>query len=64
MSTTGRNSFTVKFAREDAFGFKKGDLYTAFKPKSKFGNEEMICVLDKYGEEYAYPASWFEIVPN
>ncbi len=61
MSTTGPTKFKVKFTHNDAYGFKKGEIYEAFKCKSKFGKEEMLCIIDKYGEEYAYPSSWFEI---
>lgn len=61
MSNNKTNKFAVKFIKEDAYGFKKGETCTAFKPKSKLGKEEMLCVLDKYGDEYAYPASWFEM---
>lgn len=61
MSMNGQNKFTVKFIHETAYGFTKGELYEAFKCKSKFGKEEMLCIVDKHGEEYAYPVSWFEV---
>lgn len=57
-----QNKLTVKFTHENAYGFVKGELYEALECKSKFGNEDMLCVIDKFGEEYAYPSSWFEIV--
>ena len=58
---TGPTKFKVKFTHNDAYGFIKGEIYEAFECKSKFGKEKMLCVIDKYGEEYAYPSSWFEI---
>lgn len=52
----------VKYIRDNAYGFIKGNIYEAFYAKSKFGKTKMICIIDNYGEEYAYPASWFKIV--
>lgn len=61
MSANGLIKLKVKFVHDDAYGFKKGEIYEAFECKSKFGKEEMLCIVDKSGEEYGYPASWFEI---
>ena len=62
MSMSGSNQVKVQFMLDDKFGFEKGRIYDAFLPQTKFGNTEMVCVIDKFGEEYAYPASWFEII--
>lgn len=62
MSTNGSNQIKVKFVADSRFGFVKRQIYTAFKAKSKFGKSDMICVIDRFGEEYAYPATWFEII--
>lgn len=59
MSTNG---IKVKYIKENAYGFIKGKIYDAFRAKSKFGKTEMICIVDSSGEEYAYPASWFEVI--
>jgi len=58
----GNKQVKVRFTQDDKYGFIKGEVYAAFLPQTKFGNTEMVCVIDKFGEEYAYPASWFEIV--
>ena len=36
-----------------------GDIYTAYDVK---GVTKLIGVVDRYGEEYAFPAKWFERV--
>lgn len=56
------NGIKVKYIKENAYGFVKGEIYDAFLAKSKFGKTEMICIVDNSGEEYAYPVSWFEII--
>lgn len=56
------NGFKVKYIKDNAYGLVKGCIYEAFHAKSKFGNTEMLCILDPSGEEYAYPASWFIII--
>ena len=62
MSMNGSNSIKVRFVQNDQYGFKKGEIYNAILPKSKLGKADVICVIDQFGEEYAYPAKWFEIV--
>ena len=53
----------VKFVGEEKYGFVKGKIYQAYEIKSAFPNKhEMISVVDDFGEEYAYPREWFEIV--
>ena len=48
---------------EEKYGFVKGKIYQAYEIKSAFPNKhEMISVVDDFGEEYAYPREWFEIV--
>ena len=58
------NGIKVEFIKDDAFGFKKGEVYDAVLPKSKLCKKEVICVIDKFGEEYAYPREWFRIIPS
>ena len=56
------NGIKVKFIKDNAYGFIKGNIYNAFQAKSKFGKTKMICIINSDGEEYAYPASWFEVI--
>ena len=62
MSMTGL--IKVKYIGEDGkYGFVFGDYYNAYEIKGAVPNKEKILgVVDKYGEEYAYPKNWFEIV--
>ena len=62
MSMNGIETIRVKYIRDNAYGFVKNQIYDAFKAKDKFGNTEMLCIIDASGEEYAYPANWFEII--
>lgn len=64
MSMNGIKTFKAVYVRDDAYGFVKGQVYECFHAKSKFGSTEMLCVVDDSGEEYAYPASWFEIIED
>ena len=59
---SGNKQVKVRFIQDDKYGFVKDEVYVAFLPRSKFGNTEMVCVIDKFGEEYAYPASWFKVI--
>jgi hypothetical protein len=54
------NSFKVKFIRDDSYGFQKNHIYDAIECKSRLGQTQMISVIDRFGDEYAYPAAWFE----
>ena len=54
------NSFKVKFIRDDSYGFQKNHIYDAIEFKSRLGQTQMISVIDRFGDEYAYPAAWFE----
>lgn len=62
MSTTGM--IKVKYIGENGkYGFVFGELYDAYEIKGAVPNKEKILgVVDKYGEEYAYPKNWFEVV--
>ena len=62
MLMNGSKMIKVRFVQEDKYGFKKGETYNAIRPKSKLGNTEVVCVVDRFGEEYAYPANWFSII--
>lgn len=55
------NGFKVRYIKENAYGFIKGSVYEAFPAKS-VGKLKLICIIDSSGEEYGYPAEWFEIV--
>lgn len=62
MSTTGM--IKVKYSGENGkYGFVFGEFYNAYEIKGNVPNKEnVLAVVDKYGEEYAYPKEWFEIV--
>jgi hypothetical protein len=61
MLTNGIEPFNVRYTKEIQCGLRQGKTYQAIWARSKFGNTEMLCILDESGEEYAYPATWFEI---
>ena len=48
----------------DKYGFKKGEIYDAIEAREPFFGVEMLCITDSSGEEYAYPASWFERIDS
>ena len=53
----------VKFiARDKTREFKEGEILEAERVVSKLKSEPLIMIADKWGENYAYPASWFEMV--
>lgn len=60
--STSTNGIRARFVIDDCYGFKKNRVYDAIFPKSKLCKAEVICVIDNFGEEYAYPAEWFEII--
>ena len=62
MSTTGK--IRVKYISEKSrYGFVYGEIYDGYKIKGAVPQKEkIISVIDKFGEEYAYPKEWFEIV--
>ncbi|MBQ9428610.1 MAG: hypothetical protein IJU41_03590 [Clostridia bacterium] len=60
--TTGDSILKVRFVSESKYGFEKGRIYEAIEGKGTFGGVKMLCIKDISGEEYAYPASWFEIL--
>ena len=64
MLTNGKNGNKIKakFIGEDKYGFVKGKIYDGFIPKTQIKGINLISIVDDYGEEYGYPASWFEIV--
>ena len=63
MLTNGK--IKVKYIGEGEKGFVKGKVYDAYQMRSKIKNaSDMICVVDDFGEEYAFPKKWFEIVEN
>lgn len=52
----------VRFiAPEKTKEFKKGDILEARIPKSATTGK-WYAITNKYGENYGYPADWFEIV--
>lgn len=53
----------VKYIKENRYSLVKDKIYNAFMIKGRFpGKENIISVIDDFGEEYAYPKDWFEIV--
>lgn len=62
--TTGNKVLKVRFVSEDKYGFKKGEIYDAIEAREPFFGVEMLCITDSSGEEYAYPASWFERIDS
>jgi hypothetical protein len=54
----------VKYIGENGkYGFAFGEFYNAYEIKGNVPNKkDIIAVVDKHGEEYAYPKEWFEIV--
>lgn len=55
----------VKCIKKNKYGFIVGDIYDAYRMKSAFKNKnDILCVVDKFGEEYAYPAALFEVQLN
>lgn len=61
---TGSEVLKVRFVSEDKYGFKKGEIYDAIEGKGTFAGVKMLCITDISGEEYAYPASWFERIDS
>ena len=60
-----RESIQVQLPRtvKAMYGFVKGKIYKAYEIRGAFPNKhEMISVVDDFGEEYAYPRDWFEII--
>ena len=62
MSMTG--TIKAKYIGKDGkYGFVRGEIYDAYEIKGDVPNkEDIIAVVDRHGEEYAYPKEWFEIV--
>lgn len=55
----------VKCIKENQWGLIVGKIYDAYKVKSNIKNKESIlCVIDDFGEEYAFPTAFFEVVEN
>ena len=53
----------VKCIKENKYGLSVGNVYDAYAIKSPIKNKnDFISVVDGYGEEYAYPKSFFEII--
>ena len=62
MLTNGNKVLKVRFVSDDKYGFKNGEIYDAIEGHGTFAGVKMLCIKDASGEEYAYPASWFEIL--
>lgn len=62
MSMNGIEKYSVRVVVDDRYGLKKGEIYEAFDIKSKgaFPDGSLIGIFDRFGEEYAFPAAWFE----
>lgn len=52
----------VKTVHESAFGLRSGEVYEAYPVKDKIGNTEVLGVVNQFGEEYAFPKSWFTVL--
>ena len=58
----GSDCIKVRFIAEDKTKeFKKGELLEARIPKSATAGK-WYAITNRFGEHYAYPAEWFEIV--
>ena len=67
MSINNNEKMKVKYIlSKEYYGFKHNQVYDAVSCKEKLGKKEMISIvnMDGDGEEYAYPASWFEIIDD
>ncbi len=52
----------VECVKQNKYGLKVGKTYDAYKIKSPIkGKENLLSVVNDYGEEYAYPSKLFEI---
>ena len=61
MSTNGK--IKVKYIEKGKKGFINGKIYDAYEMKSNIKNgSDILCVIDDFGEEYAFPKKWFEII--
>ena len=55
----------VKFIKpEKTREFKDGQIIEAERVKSSIKSAPLISIKNAWGERYAYPASWFEIVED
>lgn len=54
-----KNNFKVRYIGKDMADLRTGEIYEAEKLKD---SENMYGVLDRSGEWYAYPKSFFEVV--
>jgi hypothetical protein len=55
----------VKCIKENKYGLAVGKEYDAYTVKSPLANKgELLCVVDDYGEEYAYSSDLFERIDN
>lgn len=53
----------VKCIKNNKYGLIPGKHYDAYTVKSSIvGKENIISVIDDYGEEYAYPSDLFAII--
>lgn len=57
-------TFKARYILEKPNGdFKKDEIYTVRRPKCS-NPEKWVAYTDQYGDHYAYPSSWFEIVED
>ena len=53
----------VRCIKPNKYGFVVGEIYDGYTIKSAIKNREcIISVVNKFGEEYAYPADLFEVI--
>ena len=60
MLTNGIKKYRVCMVVDSRYGLKKGDVYEAFDIQDNFAEGTLIGIVDRFGEEYAFPAAWFE----
>lgn len=53
------NKFKVRYIGEDAAEIRKGEIYDAEELRD---SKNLIGVLDRSGEWYAYPKNLFEVI--
>lgn len=57
------NRIKVRCIKPNKYGFIVGHLYDGYIIKSAIKNKnDIISVINKFGEEYAYPAELFKVM--
>lgn len=57
------NKIRAKCIKENKYGFIVGEVYDGYRIVSAYQHKDsVISVIDRFGEEYAYPLEFFEVV--